>query len=74
MSESIRQPPADLAWRKSSASASGNCVEVAALADLIYVRDTKAPTAGFLSFTPAEWDAFLVGVDRGEFSRQTLQT
>jgi hypothetical protein len=73
MSETPRQPPADLAWRKSRASASGNCVEVAAATDTIYVRDSKAPSAGFLSFTTAEWNAFLVGVDRGEFTITTLQ-
>jgi predicted secreted Zn-dependent protease len=62
-----------IAWRKSSASASGNCVEVAAAADRILVRDTKDRAGHVLSFTQAEWRAFLIGVDSGEFSLDTLR-
>ncbi len=59
------------AWVKSSLSMyNGNCVEVAGLADdVIRVRDSKNPRAGVLSFTPAEWDAFVGGVQLGEFNR-----
>ncbi|WP_068922177.1 DUF397 domain-containing protein [Planobispora rosea] len=59
----------DLTWRKSSYSASlGNCVEVAALpGGQIGVRDSKAPEAAALVFTPAEWEAFIAGVKDGEF-------
>lgn len=60
-----------LDWAKSSIShANGSCVEVAGLSsDLISVRhstDTRGPV---LHFTPAEWDAFLGGVRKGEFDR-----
>jgi hypothetical protein len=57
----------ELRWRKASASASSNCVEVAMTPDAIYVRDSKAPNAGMLTFTKSEWAAFLTGVGMGEF-------
>lgn len=59
-------------WTKSSLSTyNGNCVEVAGLADdTIRVRDSKNPRGGVLSFTIAEWDAFIGGVRMGEFDRK----
>lgn len=59
-------------WIKSSLSQhNGNCVEVAGLADdTIRVRDSKNPRGGILSFTVAEWDAFIGGVRNGEFDRK----
>jgi hypothetical protein len=59
-------------WIKSSLSVyNGNCVQVAGLADdVILVRDSKNPRGPVLSFTPAEWDAFIGGVHQGEFDRQ----
>jgi hypothetical protein len=58
----------DLDWSKSSFSANqGNCVEVARLADGMAVRDSKHPDAGMLTFTPAEWQAFVAGCRAGEF-------
>jgi hypothetical protein len=61
-----------LSWIKSSLSYhNGSCVEVAGLADdVIRVRDSKNPAAGMLSFTQAEWDAFIGGVRLGEFDRE----
>jgi hypothetical protein len=57
-----------LRWIKASFSFSnGNCVEVALLPDGgAMVRDSKNRPA-VLSFTPAEWDAFLQGAKAGEF-------
>ena len=59
-------------WMKSSLSGyNGNCVEVAGLTDdTIRVRDSKHPTGPVLHFTPAEWDAFIGGVHKGEFERK----
>jgi Domain of unknown function (DUF397) len=59
-------------WIKSSLSShTGNCVEVAGLAgDTIRVRDSKNREGGVLSFTTAEWDAFIGGVHNGEFNRK----
>jgi hypothetical protein len=58
-------------WFKSTASnPSGNCVEVRADGDRILVRDTKDNGTGpVLSFTGAEWDAFIEGAQKGEFNR-----
>ena len=63
-----------LAWRKSSASAQGNCVEVAVDGDRVLLRDTKDQGAGaVLTFTEAEWQAFLTGVDAREFTLEAMR-
>ncbi|NUR90799.1 MAG: DUF397 domain-containing protein [Nonomuraea sp.] len=72
----------DLQWRKARRSGGngGDCVEVAVLdapedatthksgQDRLYVlRDSKDPDGPRLFFTPAEWEAFLLGMKDGEF-------
>jgi len=59
-----------LNWKKSSMSySSGGCVEVAAESrGLIRVRDSKNPKGPVLGFAPAEWDAFVSGVRKGELT------
>jgi hypothetical protein len=62
-------------FRRSSFCGEGSCVEVAALpGDEIVIRDSKdpRPDAPRLTFTAAEWDAFVAGVTAGEFSRSSL--
>ena len=55
-------------WTRSSRCASSSCVEVAKLNDDEYlVRDSKNPDASPLTFTAAEWTAFVEGVTAGEF-------
>jgi hypothetical protein len=58
-------------WRKSSRSSgdgNGNCVEVAIGRNAIGVRDTKDRGVGpILTFTPAEWDAFVGTAKAGKF-------
>lgn len=56
-------------WRKATASGGngGNCVEVARDGDWILVRDSKEPQGAMLTFTLAEWAAFLDGARKGEF-------
>ena len=64
--------PKRLVWRKSarSNSSGGNCVEVAPLPDGgMAVRDSKDPDGPVLTFTAAEWAAFIGGVKDGEFDR-----
>lgn len=58
-------------WFKSSYSGNngGECVEVAFVAGVVGMRDSKNPTGPALVFTPGEWDAFLAGAADGEFSR-----
>ncbi|MGW1780448.1 DUF397 domain-containing protein [Streptomyces sp. NPDC002143] len=56
-------------WRKSSYSdgePGGECVEVASgVTDLVPVRDSKAPLAPGLTFTPDTWGAFIVALKNG---------
>lgn len=57
------------AWRKSTFSnPSGNCVEVADLANgLVAMRNSRDPEGAVLVYTRPEIDAFLQGAKSGEF-------
>ena len=58
----------NLRWFKSSASASGACVEVAHLpGGGVAVRDSKDRNKAPHVYTRREWEAFLTGVKNGEF-------
>jgi Domain of unknown function (DUF397) len=54
-------------WRKSTLSGENNCVEVAFLDGRIAVRDSKDHQGAVLTFTAAEWRAFLDGARDGAF-------
>lgn len=57
-------------WRKSSYSnaSGGDCIEVAdGIIGLVPVRDSKDPHGPELTFTPAGWQAFIVGIRSGDF-------
>ena len=63
-------------WRKSSYSRGdgGARVEIAVVPGskegndhVIAMRDSKRPDGPVLIFTPAEWEAFTLGVQDGEF-------
>jgi hypothetical protein len=55
------------AWRRSSHSESGNCVEVAYEPDgTVLVRDSKDPDGPVLRFSEDEWAAFLKDFRRHE--------
>ena len=59
-------------WKKSTRSDGngGQCVEVADLGvEGIAVRDSKAPAGAVLTFTSAEWAAFIEGAKAGQFDR-----
>jgi hypothetical protein len=62
-----------LPWRKSRASATGNCVEAAAAGDAVFLRDSKDREGPLLRFTTPEWEAFLTGVKSGEFEVRQLE-
>lgn len=53
-------------WRKSSRSTNqgGECVEVAALSDVIGVRDSKDPDAGHLALAPDRFAALVRRIKR----------
>ncbi|MGW8529193.1 MULTISPECIES: DUF397 domain-containing protein [Nocardiopsidaceae] len=60
----------DAVWMRSSLSKeeSEAVVEVATFDDgFRAVRDGKSPEKGTLYFTPAEWEAFVLGARDGEF-------
>jgi hypothetical protein len=62
-------------FRKSSSCAAGNCVEVAALPNgKIGIRGSRdgRPDSPCLTFTAAEWDAFIARVLAGELTRGAL--
>ncbi len=61
----------DAVWRKSTRSNSGgNCVEVARnLPGVVAVRNSRRPGGPVLTFSPAQWSAFLADVQAGEFSQ-----
>lgn len=58
-------------WRKSSYSGgNGNCVEVASTETVVGIRDSKQRGHGaILTFSRAEWDAFISAIKDGEFDR-----
>jgi hypothetical protein len=59
---------ADRAWRKSKFSmANGDCVEVAFEDETVRIRHSRDPSGAVLSFSHAEWQAFLAGARSGEF-------
>jgi hypothetical protein len=47
-------------WRKSSYSGAngGNCIEIAAAARTVAVRDSKDPGGPVLAFGPDDWQRF----------------
>ena len=58
----------NLRWFKSSASASGACVEVAHLpGGGVAVRDSKDRSKAPHVYTRREWEAFVIGIKNGEF-------
>ncbi|WP_413798586.1 DUF397 domain-containing protein [Streptomyces iranensis] len=59
----------NLSWFKSSYSSSegGMCVEVAATADTVHVRDSKDRHGSQLAFSIRQWDAFIGRLTAEEF-------
>jgi hypothetical protein len=47
-----------IAWRKSSASNSGDCVQVAVGRGWVLIRDSANRDGAVLRFSPAAWSAF----------------
>jgi uncharacterized protein DUF397 len=57
-----------IAWRKSTASASGDCVQVAVIDGSVLIRDSVNPPV-VLSLPPTAWSAFLVRARSQDFGR-----
>jgi hypothetical protein len=55
--------PSRTRWRKPARSGSnGNCVEIAATATAIAVRDSRDPHGPRIAFTPDRWRAFTAAI------------
>lgn len=50
------------AWRKSTASNSSGCVEVAVVGRSVLIRDSGKPDDAVLRFPSASWSAFLARI------------
>ncbi|MEU2093024.1 DUF397 domain-containing protein [Nocardia beijingensis] len=61
----------NLEWRVSSFTDNGTCVEVAGSGDTVFVRNSNNRAAGMLSFTRAEFSAWVKGCAAGEFNDLT---
>lgn len=48
-----------IVWRKSTASNSGGCVEVAVMDGSVLVRDSKNQTGPVVRLSPVDWTALL---------------
>lgn len=60
----IRQAPT--AWRTSSASNGGACVEVACTRTAVHVRDSMNREGKIISLPPSAWQTFLAAVRIGQ--------
>ena len=65
--QTVTGPATAPAWRKSTRSSNGSCVEVAPLSETILVRDSKDRNGPILTFDRAVFAAFIDGVTHGEF-------
>jgi hypothetical protein len=56
-------------WRKASRSngQGGNCVEASTEQPVVGVRDSKDSDGPVLTFSPAQWTAFVAAVKAGKF-------
>ena len=56
-------------WFKSTFSQDNQgCVEVRFIREMVLVRDSKVPFGPVLIFDRTEWEAFLLGVGKGQFT------
>jgi hypothetical protein len=62
----------DADWRRSTCCANGSCVEVAVAEGQIAMRDSKIRNGPILEFDRKAWEAFLAGVQNGEFDLAPL--
>lgn len=58
--------PGQLTWHFAECDG-GACIQVAASGAMIVLGDSKAPDGPILSYTRAEWEAFVTGIKSGQF-------
>lgn len=56
-----------LDWQKSSFCAAGECVEIAAHEEVVIMRNSSRPEAGYVYLSPAEFGSFVRAAKAGEF-------
>ncbi|MGH3673491.1 MAG: DUF397 domain-containing protein [Pseudonocardiaceae bacterium] len=61
------QQHSSLSWKKSTASGTGGCVEVARAGEKTFIRDSKDPSGPALIFPGSEWKQFLTSARIGRF-------
>jgi uncharacterized protein DUF397 len=61
-----------LAWRTSTFSGGGGCVEVTPVGDKVAVRHSRRPDQEVIVYSAAEWSAFIDGAKKGEFDNVAL--
>jgi Domain of unknown function (DUF397) len=57
-----------LVWTRSLSCTGGNCVQVASVAGMVAIRDSKDPGGPILTYSAQEWTAFTEGVKNGDFN------
>jgi hypothetical protein len=63
--ESTGFSPVPVEWRTATASAAGNCVQVATTGAGILVRDSKNPHLPARLLANSEWIGLIAGIKRG---------
>ncbi len=63
---------ADAQWHAPSGEIDGRRVELARVGETIALRDSACPDGPYLVFDSSEWQAFLAGVELGEFDTTGL--
>lgn len=56
-----------ITWRKSTATNTGSCVEVAVVDGSVLIRDSKIPNGVVLRLPSAAWSAFLTRARSNDF-------
>jgi hypothetical protein len=64
------KPPrmAEFSWRTAAACNGDHCVRVASAGDQIVIGDSKNPRGPVLTYSRDEWNAFVDGIVKGDFS------
>lgn len=61
------QRPSKLAWRKSTFSEAGGCVEISCVGQVVFVRDSKDHTGPVQEISARRWMSFIEQVRTERF-------